>query len=107
LASLSLRVAHAVASPGLGAASTYSILSGTTVTNSGATTIIGDVGISPAGGGGATGWGTVTLGGTLHDSDLAAANAQTDKNTTYGTLGGAGYGCGADGGTDYGAVLNH
>ncbi|MCX6780500.1 MAG: ice-binding family protein [Candidatus Magasanikbacteria bacterium] len=85
--------AFAASSPSLGTASTYSILSGTTVTNTGATTVSGDVGIYPGAGTApnVTGWGTVTLGGTLHDTDTAAANAQTDKNTAYGAL--AAQGC--------------
>lgn len=77
---------QAASNPNLGTASTYSILSGTTVTNTGTTTISGDVGIYPTGGGGATGFGTVTLGGTLHDSDAAADTAQSDKNSAYTSL---------------------
>jgi len=76
----------AATSPSLGTASTYSILSGTQVTNTGATVISGDVGISPAGGGGTTGFGTVTLGGTLHNADGPAATAQSDKNIAYASL---------------------
>lgn len=41
-------VAHAATSPSLGAADTYSVLSGTAATNTGATTISGDLGVSPA-----------------------------------------------------------
>lgn len=83
---ISVPKAYAATSPSLGTAATYSILSGTTVTNTGSTTISGSVGISPTGGGGATGFTTVTLGGSLHDSDTAAANAQTDKNAAYTAL---------------------
>ncbi|MCX6797785.1 MAG: ice-binding family protein [Candidatus Falkowbacteria bacterium] len=85
--------AQAASSPSLGTAATYSILSGTTVTNVGATSISGNVGISPAGGGGVTGFGTVTFtgGGSVHDSDGPAATAQTDKNLAYANL--AGQGC--------------
>jgi uncharacterized repeat protein (TIGR01451 family) len=72
--------ASAQTSPNLGNASTYSILAGTQVTNTGVTTISGDVGISPGAGGGAPdfnhpGFGTVVLGGTMHDADVPAANA--------------------------------
>ena len=78
--------ANAATSPGLGAAATYSILAGQQVTNTGATTIGGDVGISPgASFPNTTGWGTVTLGGTLHDSDTAAASAQADENAVFTT----------------------
>ena len=91
--------AFAATSPSLATAATYSILAGSTVTNTGATTISGDVGISP----GTvppnyTGFGTVTLGGTLHDADAAAGTAQGDKNTAYTAL--ASQGCD----TDYGGV---
>jgi type VI secretion system secreted protein VgrG len=80
--------ASAQVSPSLGSASTYSILAGSQVTNTGATTVSGDVGISPGVGPPPhfTGFGTVVLGGTVHDADTAAANAQADKNTAYGAL---------------------
>ena len=95
----------AATSPDLGTAASYSILAGSAVTNSGATTIGGNVGISPGIGSTPhyTGFGTVTLsGGTLHDADSAAATAQTDRATAYTAL--AVPGCGTDGGIDYGAV---
>lgn len=94
-----LSKAYAATNPSLGTAAAYSILAGSAVTNTGATTISGDVGISP----GTvppnyTGFGTVTLGGTIHDADGAALTAQADKNTAYTAL--ASQGCD----TDYGAV---
>lgn len=75
-------------SPSLGTAGSYSVLAGSQVTNTGATTISGDVGISPGIGPipHFTGFGTVTLGGSVHDADVAAANAQGAKNTAYGAL---------------------
>lgn len=75
-------------SPSLGTAASYSILAGSEVTNTGATTISGDVGISPGIGAAPhfSGFGTVVLGGVMHDADAAAAGAQTDKNTAYGAL---------------------
>lgn len=81
-------LASAQTSPSLGTAGTYSILAGSQVTNTGTTTISGDVGISPGIGASPhyTGFGTVTLGGTVHDADTPAANAQTDKNTAYAAL---------------------
>ena len=80
--------ASAQVSPSLGTAGTYSILAGSAVTNTGATTISGDVGISPGIGPTPhfTGFGTVVLGGTVHDADAAALTAQGDKNTAYGAL---------------------
>jgi len=66
-------------SPSLGSAGSYSILAGGTVTNTGATTISGNVGISPGIGGVPhfTGFGTVvfTGGGAVHDADASAASA--------------------------------
>lgn len=83
----------AASSPGLGTAGAYSILAGSEVTNTGATTISGDVGISP--GIGAlphySGFATVTIGGVVHDADSAALAAQGDKNTAYAAL--ASQGC--------------
>jgi hypothetical protein len=76
-----------VVSP-LGAASTFVILAGSTVTNTGATTtIVGDVGVSP--GSAITGLpaGQPT-GGSTHAADAAAASAQTALTTTYNDLAG-------------------
>jgi ice-binding like protein/exosortase sorting signal-containing protein len=80
--------ASAQVSPSLGTAGTYSILAGSQVTNTGATTISGDVGVSPGIGAPPhyTGFGTVVLGGMVHDADAAALAAQGDKNTAYGAL---------------------
>jgi type VI secretion system secreted protein VgrG len=72
----------------LGTASTFVILGGSTVTNTGATTtIVGDVGVSP--GAAITGLpaGQPT-GGSVHAADPAAANAQTDLTTAYNDLAG-------------------
>lgn len=84
---------RAASSPTLGTASTYSILAGSQVTNTGATTINGNVGISPGIGAAPhyTGFGTVTLGGVIHDADVAAGIAMGDKNTAYANI--AGQGC--------------
>jgi type VI secretion system secreted protein VgrG len=80
--------ASAQVSPGLGDAESFSILAGSEVTNTGATTISGDVGISPGIGPPPhySGFGTVVLGGTLHDADTAAANAQADSGIAYTAL---------------------
>jgi len=72
----------------LGTTSTFVILAGSTVTNTGATTtIVGDVGVSP--GSAITGIpaGQPT-GGSLHAADPAAATAQTDLTTLYNNLAG-------------------
>ena len=75
--------------PSLGTAGSYAVLAGSQVTNTGSTTINGDVGIYPGIGPPPhfTGFGTVTLiGGAVHDADVPAQNAQADKNTAYGAL---------------------
>jgi hypothetical protein len=89
----------AATSPNLGTADSYSILAGSSITNTGSTTISGNVGISPGTvAPNYTGFNTVTLGGTIHDADSAALTAQSDKNTAYSAL--ASQGCDID----YGAV---
>ena len=67
---------------GLGTADSFAILAGTTVTNTGPTTISGNVGVSP--GSAVTGFppGTVT-NGTIHAADAVAAQAQSDVTTAY------------------------
>lgn len=80
--------AFAATSPTLTDSSGYSVLSGTTVTNTGATSINGNVGISPAGGGGYAESGSTTYGSgsSLHNADASAASAQADNLSAYGSL---------------------
>ena len=79
--------------PMLGAASSFAVLGGSTVTNTGATTVRGDLGVSP--GSAVTGFppGTV-VGGTIHAADAVAGQAQSDTTTAYNSL--AGQPCTAD-----------
>lgn len=74
--------------PSLGNAGTYSVLAGSQVTNTGATTVGSNVGIYPGIGPPPhfTGFGTVVLGGTVHDADVAAQNAMADKDAAYTAL---------------------
>ena len=69
----------------LGTTSTYAILAGTTITNTGTTVINGtaggDVGLHP--GSDFTGQGSVTRSGSLHINDAAAITAKTDLVTAY------------------------
>jgi hypothetical protein len=82
--------AQAATAPSLGAASSFAVLAGSAVTNTGATTINGDVGIYPGIGVAPhySGFGTVTFlgGGAVHDADVTAQNAQFDASAAYTTL---------------------
>jgi hypothetical protein len=67
---------------GLGTAGSFAVLAGTTVTNTGPSSISGDLGLSP--GTAVTGFppGTVS-NGTIHSADGVAAGAQSDLTTAY------------------------
>ncbi|GAC1519840.1 MAG: hypothetical protein NVS3B1_01880 [Marmoricola sp.] len=73
---------------GLGTASTFAVLAGSTVTNTGPSVISGDVGLSP--GSSITGFppGQV-LAGTKHIADGVAVQAQSDLTTAYNQAAGA------------------
>jgi hypothetical protein len=66
----------------LGTASSYAVLAGTTVTNTGPSTVQGDLGVNP--GAAVTGFppGQVSAG-VIHAADAAAASAQADLVTAY------------------------
>jgi hypothetical protein len=59
----------------------FSVLAGSTVTNTGSTTVSGDVGVSP--GSVVTGFPPGLAGGTIHKADAAAAGAQTALTAGY------------------------
>jgi hypothetical protein len=65
----------------LGTSAPFAVLAHSTITNTGATTITGDVGLHP--GTDVTGWGTVTLTGAMHITDAVALLATTDLETAY------------------------
>ena len=74
----------------LGAACSFGILAGSTVTNvpGTATTVSGDVGVSP--GTAITGFGTpASITGAFHMNDTTAQNAQIDLTTAYNNAAGA------------------
>lgn len=74
------------ATPILGSATGYAVLGASTVTNTGSTTITGDLGVYP--GTAITGIGSVTLTGTsaVHTTDAHASQAQADTTTAYNAL---------------------
>ena len=78
-------VAHAAAVPvPLGTADPFVVLAGSAITNTGATTLNGDVGLSPADGSFVTGFTPgVTLNGTLHAADAVALDAQAALGAAY------------------------
>src|SRR2546426_1742857 len=65
----------------LGAATTFTVLAGSTVTNTGATRVNGNLGLSP--GTAVTGFPPGTVNGTIHAGDPAAAQAQLALTTAY------------------------
>ena len=70
----------------LGTASAFSVLAGSTVTNTGTTSVDRNVGVSP--GTAITGGSTLVVGGTTHSADAVAAQAQVDLTTAYGNAAG-------------------
>lgn len=71
---------------GLGTAESFAILAGSGITNTGATTITGDIGSFPTTS--QTGMGTVVQTGTNHAGDAVTAGAKNDLVTAYNDVAG-------------------
>ena len=78
----------------LGTAGMFAVLAGSTITNTGPSVIIGDVGLSP--GTSVTGFppGSVVPPSTMHVTDATASQAQLDLTTAY--IAASGAACGND-----------
>ncbi|MEO8134391.1 MAG: ice-binding family protein [Betaproteobacteria bacterium] len=75
----------AAAQISLGTAQSFGVLGGSTVTNTGATTVNGSVGVSP--GSAITGFPPgIVAGGALHSNDAVAMQAQNDLTTAYNNI---------------------
>jgi hypothetical protein len=78
----------ALDAPSLGVAASFEVLGGSTVTNTGATTIEGDLGVAP--GLAVTGFPPgLVIGGVTHAGDATALQAKSDVTAAYTVLAGA------------------
>jgi hypothetical protein len=78
--------ASAATAAGLGTATSFAVLGGSTVTNTGPSVINGDLGVSP--GSDVVGFPPGQVNGTIHAADAVAAQAQSDTTTAYNDLAG-------------------
>ena len=77
--------ASALAQVSLGTAQNFGVLAGSAVTNTGGSTVNGNVGVSP--GTAVTGFPPgVVIGGTIHSNDAVAVQAQNDLTTAYNNI---------------------
>ena len=84
-ASAGASAAVAQTAPSLGAAESFAVAAGSTVTNTGPTSIVGNLGVSP--GSAVTGFPPgVVVGGTIHAANATALAAQTSITTAYNAL---------------------
>ncbi|MDQ2947628.1 MAG: ice-binding family protein, partial [Acidobacteriota bacterium] len=78
------QTATAAVAPPLGVASTFGVLGGSAVTNTGLSIVNGDLGVSP--GTSITGFPPGVVVGTIHVNDAVAAQAHADATTAYNAL---------------------
>lgn len=76
----------------MGTSSSYGVLAGSAITNTGASVITGDLGISPSNASSVSGFPPGLVTGTTHFADAAALQAQNDLTTAYNNA--AGRACG-------------
>jgi hypothetical protein len=77
-----LVLAAGTSTVGLGTSAAFAVLAGTpSITSTGATTIVGNVGIAPAAA--VTGFPPGTINGTTHAADAVAVQAKSDLETAY------------------------
>ena len=79
---IGLATAHAASVVSLGAASSYAVLAATTVTDAGASTISGELGVAP--GTAVTGFPPgIVINGSIHSNDPATNDAHVDAHSAY------------------------
>ena len=81
LACGALPVHAATITPFLGSAQSFAVLGGSSVTNTGSTTVSGDLGVWP--GSSITGLGSISITGAVHQTDTVAQQAQLDARNAY------------------------
>lgn len=81
---LPVQTVEAATAPDLGAAASFSVLGSSAVTNTGTTTVSGDLGVSP--GTSITNDGTLTISGATHNNDVTSIQAHTDAGTADGNM---------------------